>query len=219
MGSLGPVVRQAVIGRGDLRLDLTVITTMEFDAGGQLRSFQSRIQSDPSTEFMRVEGTVVERRMRLLVFGPAEDLPDADNVPREPYRYEIDLPPKALVSDSLSPQPRLSNLRMGQRWTTPVYRPFPPGRPAEIIEAYVEHETSIIYADEETPVLRVVFRREAGSGISAAQEPIGRMWVRADGEVLRQEIRVANLHLTFHRVPGNPYQGRISRLDPVWNDQ
>jgi hypothetical protein len=218
MGSLGPVVRQAVVGRGDLRLDLTVITTMEFAAGGGLRVFESCIQSGPSQQFMRVEGTVVEGRMFLKVYGPAEDIPGVEHLPREPYQYEIDLPPKALVSDSFSPQPRLANLRVGQRWTAPVYRPFPPGRPAEIIEAYVERQTRIVYAGEETAVLRVVFRREAGSGISADQEPIGRMWVRADGTVLRQELRVANLRLTFQRVPGNPFQGQVLLLDPAWDD-
>jgi len=29
---------------------------------------------------------------------------------------------------------------------------------------------------------------------------------------------VANLQLTFHRLPGNPYQGQVLLLDPAWDE-
>ena len=72
------------------------------------------------------------------------------------------------------------------------------------------------YAGQETRVFQVVYRREAGSGISAAQEPVGRMWVRRDGTVLKQEVRVANLRLTFHRSPAGQFRERAAQLDPGW---
>jgi hypothetical protein len=218
MGTLGQVVRRAIGGPGELRLDVAVITTMEFAATGDLRSFQSRIQSDPPQEFMRVEGVVADRRMRLTVFGQTEIRPTGQATLRELYQRDVDLPAKAMVADAFSPQPRLADLRVGQRWTFPVYRPFPPGGAAEIVEACVERQTTLVYAGEKTPVLRVVFRREAGTGISADQEPTGRMWVRADGTVLRQEIRVANLRLTFHRVPGNLFHEKALLRDAAWDE-
>jgi hypothetical protein len=134
----------------------------------------------------------------------------------ELYRKQVDLPPDALVSDAFSPQPRMSDLRLGQRWTFPRYRPFPPGSPTEIIEAEVERETSIYYDEQEIPVWLVIYRREAGSGISADQEPVGRMWVGRDGNVLKQEVRVANLGLIFLRSPAGQFRERAAELDPGW---
>ena len=43
------------------------------------------------------------------------------------------------------------------------------------------------------------FGLDAGSGISIAREPIGKLWVRDDGEVLEQETRLANLTFRFVR--------------------
>ena len=47
----------------------------------------------------------------------------------------------------------------------------------------------------------VAYRGEAGSGIGATREPIGRAWVRGDGLILWQEVAISNLLLTMERLP------------------
>ncbi len=217
LGTMGPLIRRSVLGPGDLRLDLTVNTSMGFAADGALHSFETGIHSGSVRNLLRVAGTVADGTLQVVVYGYLET--DDHDTPQltELYRQDVALPADALVSDTFSPQPRLVDLHVGQRWTFPMYRPFPPGRPTEIIEARVERETGLLYAGSSTPVYLVVYRREAGSGISAAQEPTGRMWVRRDGTVLKQEVRVANLHLTFHRSPVGHFRERAAALDPTWD--
>jgi hypothetical protein len=216
LGSLGPVVRHALLGRGELWLDVAVVTTTDFAPDGNLQSFVSRVHTGEIRDLMRVAGTVDDRRLDITVFGMSDTSSGQPATLRELYRKEVVLPPNVMVSNTFSPQPRLADLRVGQRWTFPVYRPFPPGSAAEIMEAQVEADATLDYLGEPTRALLVVYRREAGSGISAAQEPTGRMWVRGDGTVLRQELRVANLQLTFDRTPEIQYRPKALRLDPDW---
>ena len=60
-----------------------------------------------------------------------------------PAPKEIQLPSDALLSDILSPQMRLPGLRLNQTWTVPVYSPFMPDKPLEIIRATVERHGAL----------------------------------------------------------------------------
>ena len=117
------------------------------------------------------------------------------------HRYEVDLPRDALVGDSLSPRSELRNLRVGQQWTIPVYRPFPPNSPVQILLARVEKSEFFDWEGELVETYVVVYRDEAGTGINSARKPIGRTWVQPDGTVLRQEVMLSNLRFTFDRLP------------------
>lgn len=217
LGTIGPMVRQSIIGQEDLRLDFSVVTNTEFAADGEVRRFQSSIHSGAVRDLMRVEGTVDGSRMEVVVYGRTSPGHKAEG-PREIYRQKVELPSRAMIGDSFSLQSRLANLRVGQRWTFPVYRPFPPGSQPEIIEAHVARNSSMHYEGGNVPVLQVVFRRGAGSGISAAQEPTGCMWVDHDGTVLQQEVRLVNVSLRFRRTPGSSYDEEVQQIDPGWND-
>ena len=72
LGSLGPSVRWAVLGQGDLRLDLAVVTRMSFEADGGLRSFESRVHSGSLRNLMRVAGKVTDGQLQLIVYGHSE---------------------------------------------------------------------------------------------------------------------------------------------------
>jgi hypothetical protein len=88
---------------------------------------------------------------------------------------------------------------MGQRWTTPVYSPFRPlNSPMEMLEATVERREPILWNGGSVSTLVVVYR--ADSGMSLTSEPRGKLWVRSDGTVLRQEVTMLNSHLQFTRL-------------------
>jgi hypothetical protein len=130
-------------------------------------------------------------------------------------RQELELPPDALVSDAFTPRSELKKLHVGQSWTIPVYRPFPPNSPLEIVAVHVEGHEGIIWEGKDVETLRVVYRTDAGSGIRASRDPVGREWVRRDGTVLRQEIGMSGLQLRFERLPPDNLDTRKNLLDPA----
>ena len=83
----------------------------------------------------------------------------------------------------------------------PVYRPFPPNSPLQIVQAKVERNEVYVWNNQSLRAFQVVYRDDAGSGITLAREPIGKMWVREDGEVLQQDARLANMHFRCIRLP------------------
>lgn len=116
-------------------------------------------------------------------------------------RQTVDLPREALVEGSLAPRSELRDLYVGQTWTIPVYRAFPPNSPVEIVQAEVEKYTDVkIWGNDEVETLVVVYRADAGSSLSAGHEPLSREWVRrADGLVLWREINFSGMKILFER--------------------
>jgi hypothetical protein len=91
-------------------------------------------------------------------------------------------------------------LRVGQRWTVPLYSPFrPPTNPIEILHAEVERATSITWNGRQHQGKLIVIRGDPGAG-PASDDIRGRTWVRDDGLVVRQEIRVLRSNLIFTRL-------------------
>jgi hypothetical protein len=70
----------------------------------------------------------------------------------------------------------------------------------QIIEAKAERLDTIYWGNDPVEVVVVAYRNEAGSGIGAAREPVGRAWVRPDGLVLKQEVVFSNVRLEFQRL-------------------
>lgn len=197
-GNLAAVMKPLWSGDERIEIELTVDSQMHIAADGNLRSFETKVRMAQFEELIQVRGEVKHNMLDVAVLTPTGENGKASEMV-ERYRAQMDLPSEAMVSGSLSPQSRLAGLYVGQTWNLPVYRPFPPNQPLQMVQAKVESDEMFVWQGEAVRAFKVVFRDDAGSGISVAREPIGRMWVRSDGTVLEQEAKLANLQFRFVR--------------------
>jgi hypothetical protein len=159
------------------------------DPLGRLVGFESRVRVADLEDAIKVSGQVEGSTLSITV--------RSGDIPTTVERY---LPPNALMTDELSPQAVVPGLRLGQRWTVPLYSPFrPPTNPIEILHAEVERGTSITWNGRQYSGKMIVFRGDPGAGPSS-DDVRGRTWVRDDGLVVRQEIRVLRSNLLFTRL-------------------
>lgn len=172
------------------RLEIDATSRMEIDPLGKLSSFRSTVHVADYPDVMRVFGTVDGSNLNLRV--------ETASFSRSTTWY---LPADALLADELSPQSRMPNLRVGQRWTVPVYSPLrPPTSPLEILEAHVVRSEPIIWNGEALAALVVVYQTDSGAGLRSDNEPLGKLWVAPDGRVVKQEINLFGSPLAFHRL-------------------
>jgi hypothetical protein len=82
----------------------------------------------------------------------------------------------------------------------------------EVLEATVERQEPIVWNGESVNALVVVYRSDAG--MSLVGEPRGKLWVRGDGLVLRQEVAMFNSHLEFTRLGLEAARELTSELRP-----
>jgi hypothetical protein len=197
---LGPFSRLLPSLGNDFRLDLAIASRVQFDRQQAIRGLDSSIQVADMPHVLNLHGAVRQGRTLDVVVFPGKKLPAATEDDGGLVRHQIDLPRDALLGDALAPSSQLQNLEVGQTWTIPVFRPFPPGSSVQIVEAKAERLELLSWDREEVEVMVVAYRDEAGSGLGAAREPIGRVWVRPDGLVLKQEVLISNLHLEFIRL-------------------
>ncbi len=199
-GWLGAIIKPVLRRPG--RLDMDAQSKLDIDPLGRLVSFDSSVRLASIADAVRMQGVVDGNRLKLSV--QSGDIT---------YKTEKYLSPEALVGDALSPQACLPGLHVGQQWTTPVYSPFrPPNSPMEVLEATVERQEPIVWNGESTSALVVVYRSDAGT--SLVGEPRGKLWVRSDGLVLRQEIAMLNSHLEFSRMGADEARELTTELDP-----
>jgi hypothetical protein len=188
------------LGDEELRFDMTIVTRLQFDGEQTLRQLDTSLEVADMPHVLNLHGEVKDgRTLDVMVFS-GHRRPDPADAGRDIFRQQLELPRDALVGDAFAPNSELKNLQVGQSWTVPVYRPFPPNSPVQIIEAKVERLDIINWDREQVEVVVVAYRGEAGSGIGAAREPIGRAWVRPDGVVLKQEVVFSNVCLVFERL-------------------
>ncbi len=91
----------------------------------------------------------------------------------------------------------------------PLYSPFrAPHSPLDILQATVEREDRCRWGNGTVATRLVVYRGDPGSG-RGGDETRGRMWVRHDGVVLRQEVTVFKTPIQFERLPES--QARVLR--------
>lgn len=173
-----------------IRLEMEVRSEALFDPLSRLTHFYSHVRFPPYTEGVRVLGKADEGRLHLTVrYGELSQ------------EIDLPLPRHSLFGDSTSPMAKLPGLREGQRWTVQVYSPFySPNQPVEILEARVERLDQIVWNGRITPVWVVVYRTEPGKGASRAAVPRGKLWVRLDGTVLKQEAQLFDNRMTFLRL-------------------
>jgi hypothetical protein len=132
---------------------------------------------------------------------------------RQIFHHTMHLPPEILLTDSVSPRPELKHLRVGQTWTLPVYRAFPPNQPVQVVQATVERHEIIFWEGVDIETLLVVYHSDSGAEIQAARSALGKEWVRSDGTIVRQEVSLAGMRIQFERLGDPSRDQRVEWLD------
>jgi len=209
-GVLAVMLKPMFQGTGDLQIELLIASQMQFDSEQRFSGFTTRVNAAQQADFLVLSGNTdaqgtltFEARMHDGGQGSGTQI----------LKREVDLPAGALVSDALAPRPELKNLSVGQSWTVPVYRPFPPGSPPQIIQATVIRLEPIFWESNEVETMLVEYQSVAGSNINIASDPIGREWVLLDGTVVRQQVIFSGLKFQFDRLPEDNPDVRIELLD------
>ena len=172
------------------KLQLDARSVMTIDSLDRLSGFNSLVRIEPGGRFVRLIGTIEGPHLKLLIrTGEREDVSVEG------------LSPRGLMVDALSPQAQLPGLREGQTWTVPVYSPLRPRAPVEILQATVEGIEPILWNGRPEETWLVVYRADSGSGFSSEENHRGRLWVRRDGIVLKQQVTFFGSTLTFERLP------------------
>ena len=198
MGVIGRFAKPFVGEIGEL--DLRVLTELNFDQYGALGDFHTDIDVGSLEDLLQIVGRVQDDKLDLTAH-----VRSTSDEPKEIFRRRsLSLPPNALVADSFSPRPRLADIRVGQTWTFQSYQPLMPHSPLTVIEATVEGEELIDWNGQMVRTRKVVFRKDSGSGISSTRRPISESWVMHDGNVLRQDLWLANVKVQFVRNESKP---------------
>jgi hypothetical protein len=168
--------------------------------------FESKVRVANLPDAIRVHGQIEGSTLRLAVQSGEFS-----------HTVERSLPSNALVTDELSPHAMMPGLRVGQTWTVPLYSPFRPfNDPMEMLEAVVEREDKITWRGQPVACRVIIYRSDPGSGL-AGKQTRGRVWVRTDGLVLRQEVGILNSHLQFIRLDDEQAKTIWRALGEDWN--
>ncbi len=188
-------------------LDIDKRSRVTIDPLGRLVGFESRMRVADIPDAIKVEGQVDGTSLKLSVQSG-----------EIPYKLERYLPQDSLVVDELSPQGRMPGLRVGQTWTVPLYSPFhPPNSPMDILQATVEPEERITWDGERVSCRVIIYRNDSGSGLDGNVNR-GRVWVREDGVVLRQEVAIFKSRLHFIRLPDSQAEDIWQALGDDWTE-
>ncbi|MFV1964218.1 MAG: hypothetical protein ACC628_02255 [Pirellulaceae bacterium] len=198
----------------DYKIQAVLATRLAFDENRRLTEFSTVLDLAETPGFLTVSGRVTDgRRLAVVARFAGDGAGSGTNGAKRELRHELDLPPNALVGDSFTPRGELKGLQVGQSWTIPVYRAFPPNSPVQIVEAKVERHDIILWEGNDVETMLVVYRTDAGSGLRAASHATAREWVRPDGTVLRQELAFSGLTLRFERQMRGPLDVHRAYLD------
>jgi hypothetical protein len=180
---LSPLVGKPIQG---LRID--AVSELFIDAFGRLYCFNSSMRLDRLNETVSMHGTVEGHQLEVMVRTSAMS-----------FTRKVSLPSDALLADALSPQTRLPGLHVNQEWTVPEFNPLmPSSNPMEIVHASVKGTEPIIWNGTLENAWVVEYRADAGN--VAERTPRGKLWVRRDGAVLRQQTSLLDMTLTFVRM-------------------
>jgi hypothetical protein len=205
-GWLGKVVKP-LLRPGSLALEAR--NRVDIDPLGRLTGFESRVQVANVPDAIRIQGLVEGAQLHISV--------SSGDISYKEDRY---LPPGAFVGDELLPQATLPGLRIGQSWTMPVYSPFRPHKnPMEVLQAEVEGFERIQWNGKSVNSFLVVYRSDSGSGLAPQGEARGKLWVRLDGEVLKQQLMFFNSPLSFVRLAPEKCELLAEQLGAEWNEE
>ncbi|QDU93590.1 hypothetical protein [Lignipirellula cremea] len=206
----GPLATFFTLGH-DSKIDFLIASRMQVDHEGGLRLLDTVIDVDQISHCIEIQGVVNEANVLLL--DASVSMSQEPGLPRHAFpQQSVPLPPGGQLGDGMSPRSEMHNLEIDQRWTIPVYRPFSPTRPTEILEARVARHEILVWGGPTIETFRVEYRSEAGAGISANSEPIAVVWVTGDGQVIQQEVMFSSLRLRFTRVPGEDVDPEQAKL-------
>lgn len=173
----------------DVQLDLRNLAT--FDSLGSLAAFQTRVRVNDLDSIVKVTGHVRDGVLELKTMAG-----EYERRAEYPWRAE------SMLGGQLSPEGKLLNVYVGRKWREEVYSPFgSPGSPAEVTEAEVVEEESLLYQGELVRVKRIVYSSLNAAGVSSKDRLRAVVWVREDGYVLRQDSYFMNMCLRFSRLP------------------
>jgi hypothetical protein len=167
----------------------------------QLQSFDSKLRLYPFTgqSLVAIEGNVEGDKL-MLTFR-------CGDYPQEKRQLSM---PENKIRDSFSPETELRGLRLGQKWSIVTYNPFAlPSNPLELLQgraptevllAQVEEKPYEVWNGQSEPMWLVVYRSDSSQGSGSDKNIRNLMWVRMDGTVVRQEVRLAGNRLMFSRM-------------------
>ena len=185
-----PQILLPLVNLPNVDLQMDADSTAVIDPLGRLMRFESALRVDSMEKPIRIFGTVDGHQLKLEVRAGGVSSPT-----------EIYLPDDSVVVDAFSPQAQLPGLRAGQTWTVPVYSPLRlSGNPVEILHATVEGTDLMIWGGRTEPIWLVVYRSDPGAGLGSNDSPRGKLWVRSDGTVLKQQAMILDSTLTFVRL-------------------
>jgi hypothetical protein len=210
IGDVTPIWLQPFLALAKKPVDpprLDASSELLIDAFGRLLRFDSAVQLPPLIDKITVRGTVEAGQLQLIVRSGDQS-----------FSHEVSLPPKALLADALSPQTRLPDLHVGQTWSVPVFNPLWPTKgPIEIISASVEGTETIVWNGEPENAWLVVYRHDSGTGGGDNRKNVqGKLWVRRDGAVLRQEAMLFDSSILFVRLTDKETAKLIEKAGPRW---
>ena len=183
---LRPLLRLVEKPAASLRMDS--VSDVVIGSDGRLAGFNSTVRVEPLGHTIHLDGKVVGGRIELSVQSGSLT-----------YFTEAYLPPDAVVGNSLAPQTQLPGLQLAQTWTAPAYSLLrPPSSPMEILQAKVEDVDTIMWNGRAAETLVVVYRDDPGGGFRSDNAPRGKLWVRSDGTVLKQQM--LSSMMTFTRL-------------------
>lgn len=194
--STGPAWIRDLVEQLGSRLQLDLDNAMVFDSLGRLSRFVSTAKFPPSEEAaIKVQGSIDGAQLALTIRSGDFN-----------YETQLPAPRNAMMSDAFSPQTHLPGLREGQTWSIAVYSPLQPPNPSnpkdprEILHATVEGQEQILWGGEATRAWVVVYRSDAAKAAHQAVKPVGTVWVRFDGVILKQEMKFFGSTISFVRL-------------------
>ena len=183
-------------GSMEMEVESELITNSTLN---QLLSFSSRFRPKGGQSLVKIEGAVDGDKLKLSVH-----LGDYDNP-------NIELPiPDNKIRDGFTPEEmQLRGLRLGQSWTIVSYSPLAlaanplavtqGGPPTEVLFAKVEDQVQMRWDGKSEPMWLVVYRSDTSDGPGSEKNIRNRLWIRKDGDVVRQEVLVGEHCLLFKR--------------------
>jgi hypothetical protein len=167
-----------------------VRSTLTIDAQGRPCRIESAFEFESPREVITITGAIEGAEMALAV--RSRDLS---------YQASVPIDPEAVLGDGLSPQTQLPGLREGQAWNVEVCSPLRyPNQPMEVLQAKVERLERLSWNDDMVSAWVVEYRDRSGYQPSSDKRLRGRLWVRLDGMVLKQEMTLFDSTVTLIRM-------------------
>lgn len=216
-------------------VEMDVQSTLSINPLDRLERFESRLKLDPLKDAIILRGTVDGPQMSLAVtsgdfthktrvylppdalvgeaWSPQTQLPGL----RQGQRWTV-----PVYRGLRSYQLLLALLRefnqsgatsggRQQRLSEP-HRILEKEEPSEILQATVERMVPVTWGHRTEQTWLVVYRRDSGSDSASERTPRGKLWVRRDGTVLRQQVMIFDSAIMFVRLPDQQAAALVTRV-------